>query len=249
MKTSSKTILSTALLASFILTPVFAFAAERKEKPLGGAFCSRIDTVAAKLGENLGKRTENVTTKKTERLAKLAEERLKRDEKRAGAWASHDTSRDARFDALTNRADTDAKKAAVVAFEAAMKAAVSARRTAVDTAVKNYRTGVDALVNGKMTSLDGGVTTLKQAIDAAIATAKTSCATTGANGETIRTTMTASIKAAQELFKKNRTDAAIKDQLTALATTRKAAVDTAINQFKTDTAKAAADLKAVFGAK
>jgi hypothetical protein len=247
MKTSYKPLTTTVLLFSFVFSPSFAFAQEKRPRAFENkGFCSRVDTIGSKLVEQVSVKTVKVSDKRTERLAKLADDRSQRDEKRAMSWSTHDISRDVRIEALEKRADTDAKKAAVMQFETAIKSAVEKRRIAVATAVKTYRLGVDALVGGKMANIDGSSSTLKQALDTALSSAKTACVGVNPDGELIRTTFTAAIKQAHDVYKATRSEATIRSEIARLADARKRAVDTAVLQFKSDMEKAAQDLKAAF---
>lgn len=242
-----------ALVLGTIVTPFAAFAQGTSTPRFPkNNFCTRLADDSQKLLRGFDPKMDGRTDKRAEnekaRLEKLAGLRTTRDEKLKENRDGGQAKRDVRYDALMKRADTDAKKAAVTAFKAAVDAATAKRVAAVDAAIKAHRDGVDALVKTKFTSLDTGAATLKTAIDAAIAKAKTDCANNVAP-QTVRATLVAAAKAAQDIFKANRNDAAIKTQLETLNATRKTAVEAAMATYKADMATATAALKTAFGAK
>lgn len=239
------------LVLGAIASPFAAFAQTTTNTRLPrNNFCTRLAADSQKLLNGFDPKMDGRTEKRAEnektRLDKLAGLRTGWDNKRKENRDTNTTKRDTRFAALMQKADTDAKKAAVTAFETAVNAAVAKRIAAVDAAVQAHRDGVDNLVKTKFTSLDSGAATLKSTIDAAIAKAKTDCANNVAP-QTVRANLIAAAKAAQTIFKQNRSDAEIKTQLQALNATRKSAVDAAMAQFKTDMEAATAALKAAFG--
>jgi hypothetical protein len=193
-------------------------------------------------------RTDKRAANEKARFEKLAGLRTNRDEKLKENRDGGQAKRDVRYDALVKKADTDAKKAAVTAFKTAVDAATAKRIAAVDAAIKAHRDGVDALIKTKFTSLDTGAGALKTAIDAAITKAKTDCANNVAP-QTVRAALVAAAKAAQDIFKANRNDAAIKTQLEVLNATRKTAVEAAMTTFKADMTAATTALKAAFAVK
>ena len=251
MKLNFSKIVVGLLSLNLLLAPAASFAAASstdhgtKTHTPGAAFCKNIDAASQKIEAAVASRTDKIAANKNARAAKLQASREARDQALNTARAARDAQRDAHITTLTGKANTDAKKAAVTTFKTAINTAVSARRTSVDAAIKTFRTGVDALIAGKFATLDTGVTTYKAAVDSAIATAKTSCAG-GTDSATVRSKMKASIEAARTAFKATRTDAQIKDDIKQLADARKVSIDASIAQFKTDVAKAQADLKAAF---
>ncbi|HXK38372.1 MAG TPA: hypothetical protein VJ579_04880 [Candidatus Paceibacterota bacterium] len=246
-----------AVVLSALLSPLAVFAestSSTSTKPRidKNNFCVRLVADSQKLLRGFEPKMDERTTKQDEkekaRIQKLAGLRVDHDLKRSENREDAKVKRDTRYDALMNKADTDAKKAAVTAYKNAVGAATTKRVAAVDAAVKAYRDGVDALIKSKFTSLDTGAATLRTAVEAAIAKAKADCAA-NVSPATVRTQLMAAAKAAQNVFKANRNDAAIKTGIEALNKTRKAAVEAALATFKTDMQKATADLKTAFGVK
>lgn len=244
----NKGIVSAAILA-MLVSPSLVFAAEARPTKANGAagFCTKIDSVAQNLAGRITKKDDMVGTKEKSRLLKLSEKRVVVDTKRSGNRNEGAVKHDEVYKKLTEKANTDAKKAAVTTFQTSISSAVSKRQAAVDAAVKTYRTGVDSLVSGKFTMLDANVTAFKTSVDAAIATAKSSCAS-GTSGEVVRKTMQDTIKAAQEKVKNSRTDTEIKTKLKTLLDARNASIKAAGDQFKIDTEAARTALKAAFAA-
>lgn len=257
MKSSFNKTIAGAVLLSAIVAPFGAFAestSSTSTRPRADKnnFCTRLSTDSQKLLQGFEPKMDALSKKQGEkekaRFERLAGLRDAHDKKRTENRDGTQVKRDTRYDALMKKADTDAKKAAVTAYKAAVDAATQKRIGAVDAAVKAHRDGVDALIKSKFATLDGGAATLRTAVEAAIAKAKTDC-TGGVAPATVRTQLMAAAKAAQDIFKKNRNDADIKAGIEALNKTRKAAVDAAMATFKADMQKATTDLKTAFGVK
>jgi hypothetical protein len=242
-----------ALVISSFVAPVAVFAQTTTgTRTPKNNFCTRIEDGTLKLYSGFDARMDGNTSKRDAneqaRMAKLTTQRQTWDANLAGDRAASQARLNIRFNALNAKADTDAKKAAVAAFQTAVNAAVAKRIAAVDAAIKAHRDGVDTIVQTKFTSLDTDAATFKSAVDAALLQAKTDCGNNVAPA-TARATLIASVKAAQTTFKANRTDAEIKTQLETLAATRKQAVAAAMTQFKADMTAATTALKAAFAAK
>lgn len=109
-----------------------------------------------------------------------------------------------------------------------------------------YRSGIKSLVDNKFNLIDDQVVTLKSSVNEAISTAKNSC-TSGANGDTVRTTLKDNIKSAHVAFNSSRIDDVIKAELESLNAAKKTTIDQAVTKFKSDMDKATADLKIAFG--
>lgn len=253
MKSQFNKSIVAAVVLGTIVAPFAAFAQGTTTPRLPrNNFCTRITDDSQKLLRGFDPKMDGRTDRRAEnekaRLDKLAGLRTTRDEKLKENRDGGQAKRDVRYDALMKKADTDAKKAAVTAFKTAVDAATAKRIAAVDAAIKAHRDGVDALVKTKFTTLDTGAATLKSTIDVAIAKAKTDCANNVAP-QTVRASLIAAAKAAQDIFKANRNDVAIKTQLEALNTTRKTAVEAAMTQFKADMTAATTALKTAFGTK
>lgn len=252
MKKSYNKILTGALVLGAISSPALAFAAETKSAQVGKGeakkFCTNIDSTATKLSDMLAKQTDTFNKNRTERFGKLADKRKTHDEDISAKRLASDSKHDKRIDALTKKANTDAKKAAVTKFNSDIDAAVSKRQASVDAAVKTYRDGVDSVVNNKNNSTDTNLVELKKSVDLAVSTAKAACAS-GADPKVTRDAMQKSLKSAHEKYRASKTDTEVKAQLKTLVDARNAAIKAAQDQFKADTEKAKVDLKTAFSVK
>jgi hypothetical protein len=245
MKTTYKTIVAAGALGIMTLVaPLSTFAQTNVNARAN--FCSQIDTRGQALVQKITDRTQKVTDKKTTRLTAIEMRRDARDATRTTNRGNRDTVHDARYDELMAKADTDAERAAVTAFETTTESTVATRRAAIDSAVSTYRDGVDALINGKWGTLDGSVATFTQSVNQALDTAKSSCAS-GTDSAAVRATFTASVKSAHDMLKSSRADAVIKADLDALIAARKQSVASAVTQFKSTMESAKTTLKAAFG--
>lgn len=242
------------VVLSTLLSPfaVFAQTTSNTVKPPKATFCTLLATNSQKLLNGFDPKMDGRTDKRDEnekeRLTKLEELRKDRDDKHSTDRDDGQAKRNIRYDALLKKADTDAKKVAVTAYRTAVDTATTKHIVAVDAAVKAYRDGMDVLVKTRLTTLDTGAATLKSAIDAAIAQAKTDCAN-NITPAAARAKLVAAAKAAQNIFKANRSDVAIKAELLALTAARKKAVEAATTAFKADVTKATLNLKTAFGVK
>ena len=173
---------------------------ENKGPQTNKNFCATIDTVGAKILAEVNKKDLNLKSKKSDRLLKVEDNRKERDLKLSNERGIRSTKNDSRYTSLTNKATTDAQKAAVAAFKTASDAAIAKRQSAVDTAIAAYRTAADALIASKQGGLDTSIATFQTSINSAIATAKASC-TAGSDSATTKQTFQASIKTARKLLK------------------------------------------------
>ena len=158
-----------------------------------------------------------------------------------------DARRNAWYEKLEAAADTDEKKAAVAEFKKTVEAAADTRREAVDAAINAFRKSVDAAVTTEKENRAGGIETFGTIIEVALNQAKKDCAD-GKSPDAIRSAFQASLKSAREALQSERKDdgnlgVIIKD----LATTRQAAMKSALDAFKTTLEQAKIDLKKAFG--
>jgi hypothetical protein len=245
MKTQYNKIVAGAFALSILVSPFAGFAAETKVK--GGSFCNKIDAVTEKINTRLVTHLDKFAVRKNTRIANISKRRVTRDENRADHREIKDIKVDTRISNLTAKADTEAKKLAVVSFEQSVNSAISQRRATVDEAVLKFRNGVDNLITTKFNSIDNSAAVFKQSVNEAIVAAKNSCAN-GTDSEIVRTTMRNSIKVAQDKFKTNRIDTSIEADINALVEIKRQSIDGAVVKFKADMEKAKADLKIAFGA-
>lgn len=239
-----------AAIGISLLLPSFAFA--QTGTGTGTArgerlnFCTAIDQLTGKVGGAISERELKYQEKRAERRIKLDERFVDRDVKRSEHRSAWDTRRDEWQVKLSERATSDAQKAAVTKFIADIDAAIALRRSAVDSAVSAFRTGVDTAVKDRQGTVDSLVTVFKTETDAALAKAKADCAAQVAP-KAVREAFVLSMKAAREKLRagvkalENR-----KDTLKPLADARKTAIESAVAHFKVSASKAREELRAAF---
>lgn len=206
-------------------------------------FSEKADAIASRLAERQSKVTDfinehesRIDERRDDRDANLAERRSKADQKRSEWYAR-----------LEDKADTDAKKDAVLKFKQAVEDAVDARREEVSAAIAAFRKGVDDAIIGRKDSMKSARDTFKASVDAAVAKVKTDCD----NGETtamIRSNFKKSLKDARDALKNDRKNAdKVGANVKALAETRRTAVKKALADFDAALKKAITELKQAFG--
>lgn len=258
-QTTSKLIRSataSALLASMLI-PSLALAQTPRERlqdarenaaGTGGKnFCTNIDTAVSRINDARGKAQEKKTENRMDKSGKLVERRGTKDGKLDDKRSEHDANRSAAYAKMYEKATTTAQKAAVDAFKTTIEASVTKRKAAVDTAIATFRTSADKLITDRTAAVDAAAATHKAAVDAAIAKAKADCAA-GTDAATVRSTLQASLKAANEAFRtaaKRPED--LDDQVKALRETRDAAIKSAMTTFKSEYDAAKATLKTALG--
>ena len=187
--------------------------------------------------------------KRVQRGAKMDEKRAKRDTKLDERRVVADTRRDQVEAKLSELAQTDEQKQAVIAFQTAVQAAVQARRDAFDATNETFRNGLDQGVIGHQTSIDVIVETYKLQVEAAETQAKTDCEAEDADRAQIRTALLETVRVARDEMKAamgaienvGQTGKALQD-------VRKAAMETAKTMFHTAMEQAKSDLKAILEA-
>lgn len=210
-------------------------------------FCAKFTDVADKISSRLDEQKTKVTGYLSEHKNTLEEDRAARDATLKEQRAAAEKRRQEWYARLTEKADTDAKKDAVLQFKQAVETAVETRQAAVDAAILAFRKGVDDAAASRKGSMQGVRDTFKASVDAAVAQVKTDC-DNGETTATIRSNFKNSLKAAREALQADKKDIdKVGKQVTALAAVRQKAVDTAIAQFQ-DALKTATDnLKKAFG--
>ena len=245
MSPQSKYFVTSALSLALLMAPFASFAAGTTTTKVRG-FCSRVDTVTQNVDGRVAAIAVKVGGKESTRQNQLSTNRANRDESSKTNRVKRAANRSTQYQKLESLATTSTEKAAVAQFEATINAAITTRENAIDAAIAAYRTGVDNVVNTKFSTLNSEVTTLQQNIVYAGTTAKNACAT-GQSSAAVRTVYISAVKAAHTAFKGDRDINAVKTQIKTLESTRKQAVQAALNQFKTTAEAARTTLKAAFG--
>lgn len=211
------------------------------------AFCTKFTDTANTLASNISKQQTKAVGFLTEREGAIKDGRDARD---ADLQESRDKAEQKRNDwykRLEDKADTDAKKNAVVLFKQTVNTAVDTRQKAVDGAVEAFRKGVDDAVSVRNGSMQSTNNDFQTAVNAAVAKVKTDCD----NGETtamIRSNFKTSLKNARDTLKADKKNMdKVGAQVKALAATRQDVVKKAVATFQTTLKTAIADLKKAFG--
>ncbi len=206
--------------------------------------CSRF--TGDKLFSGLDGKKNELETKRGERSSDLSTKRGEIDNERDAARSKADSERQQQYDTLMAKATTDAQKAAVEEFKTTVEQAVATRRSAQDAARQAYRDGVDAVLSGQKATIDAGLTDLQAAIESAIEKAKASCLA-GTSVDEVKATLESDLKTARDTFKAAReSNTGVSDQIKALEETRKAAVQAAVDEFKSTVAAAKTTLELAF---
>lgn len=210
-------------------------------------FCNKFSEKASALAERLVERQTKVTNFINEHESLLGERRDNRDADLADHRSKADQKRSEWYARLQDRADTDAKKDAVLKFKQTVEDAVDTRRETVDAAIAAFRNGVDTAIAGRKDAMKSTRDTFKTSVDVAVAKVKTDCD----NGETtiiVRSNFKTSLQAAREALKTDKKNVdKVGAQVKALAETRRATVKKAIADFGAALQKALAELKQVLG--
>lgn len=239
-----------------MLMPMLAIAAEpavarvRAETGTtvaGNAFCARINAASGETVGAIGSMRQKLVEKRTQRDTFLTEKKASRVSK-VEAITVRQTMHRAELSAkLSAKADTDVKKQAVAAFQAAHEAAVTARTVAVKAANDTFQAGIAAAIANRKISLDAAVTAFQASMKAALDKAKADCAIEGGDPVKIKASYMVSVKAAKEKLMADRKAAdKVSDGVKALADAHRVALDKAFADFKLAMEKAKADLKAAF---
>lgn len=216
--------------------------AERQEK-----FCENFTARMGEMQSRLTERKNKFTERKKNRINYLDERRDARDNMLTDKREEQDARRNAWYEKLEAAADTDEKKAAVAEFKKTVESAADTRREAVDAAISAFRKSVDAAVTTEKENRAGGIETFETIIEVALSQAKKDCAD-GKSPDAIRSAFQASLKSAREALQSERKgDGNLGVIIKDLATTRQAAMKSALDAFKTTLEQAKVDLKKAFG--
>lgn len=247
MKNTNLKFIGTFVFIAVMILPATTFAAQPQalDKSAGVQFCATLDKRQTEVTARIDDKQEKFEIRQNDRANKKSADRAARDAKlnaRRDGWDAH---KDERIGKLEAKAKTDAQKAAVAQFKETMTTAINTRRSAIDAAISAFRSGADTVTGTRTTTIDTAITALKAARQAALDKAKADCAS-GIDAKTAKATFEASMKTALDAFKAAKASVIKKDDITALAQTRKAAIDKAMNDFKTTMDAAQATLKLAF---
>jgi hypothetical protein len=193
------------------------------------SICARFDgtKIRGSISENENKLNDNRKGRGDSLGAKRSEIDIDRSSKRT----TNDSVRLEHYTMLEDKAITPEQKAAVAEFKDTVEAAVTTRRAAQDSAKQAYREGVDAAIAEQQGIFDQDLADFKAATDAAVAKAKAAC-DAGTSVDSVRATLKTDLEAARASLKSAReSDSVLKQKVEALKVVRKAAFDTAKNEF------------------
>lgn len=243
-------ILSVALFVLGVSTLVYAQnenAGSTGKENAADNFCSKISELGSKVDQMITGKLVNLDSKRSERDKKLGEKRAEIDQKLGENRQKWDSNRAEHYAKLQEKADTDAKKQALLNFISAVDKAIADRRTAVNAAQDAFRNGIDKLLTSRGTKADQITAEYKKAIEDAVAKAKSDCSDSSKSA-TIRQELKDALKVARQKFTSDKQGIdKLGEQVKTLIDVRKAAFEKAKADFQTAMNKAKADLKAVFG--
>ena len=212
------------------------------------AFCSRFTERLDKKSEQMTEREGNIKERVTDRMSRRTDRRDSRDVKFDEKREKQDARRALLYTKLEGRADTDAEKAALVEFKKTMDTAVSTRRAAFDKAIEDFRTAVDNLIDTRKSSTSDNYAKFRTTVDRATAEAKADCEA-NVDQKTVMSEYQTAMKAAREAMKTDKgATEKIGDDIRALAATKKAAMESAMNEFKKTAETAREKLKSALKA-
>lgn len=204
---------------------------------LSNKYKQNLDEQIAKLQERINNETQKIQTNRQTFDNELDNKRIK--------WG---INRKDIYDKIDNKAVTDVQKQALAAFKTAVEAAVTARENAVDAARTAYRQGVERFISQRKSDVLQTFNNFKSAIESAIQQVKNNC-TAGIsspayirqiyqqNMNAARTARTTALQGIDKLGPK------IKE----LAQIRNAAVQQALQTYRSALKTAIANLKTAFG--
>ncbi|MFA5165700.1 MAG: hypothetical protein WC449_00135 [Candidatus Paceibacterota bacterium] len=219
--------------------------------PTGKAksFCAKIIEQDIKIQNGLQEKNDRALQNQNENQKKLDQRRSYNDTKLADKRKNWDKNSDSKFEKLLGKADTQAKKDAIAAYQKAVAEAVTARRAAIDTANEAYRKAVNTALTARKNKISTLLEAYKKAIGDAITKAKADCQA-GKDSKTVRTAFLAATKAAHQKFSADKKAVEkIGSNLEDARDTHNEAIHKAQIAFSTAIEKARETLKNTFGNK
>lgn len=243
---SKKFILSASSAFLLALMPNIALVTTATAATEAG-FCANVTNLKTKTDQKIVAIETKLQTDWSSRDAKISANRSKRDATLAADRAKWSSDRSNQFAKLEAKATTATASAAVKTFESQITSAISARETAVDSAISTYRAGVDKIISDRKNAIDSAISTFIASVDSAFSKASTDCANNVAPA-TVRQETVTSLKTARQTFQAARSSLTkFSDAFAPLDAARKAAVQTAIDNFKTTAQQARDELKLALG--
>lgn len=210
------------------------------------SFCASIDTLGAKVADDIALTQARYESKRAEDVAALEKRLMGRDAAKADARSSWDSKRDQLYMQLAHRAKTDAQRAAIAVFTTNVDTATRARRKEVDDAVSAFRASIDAASQERQKGIDDAIAVFKKQTQDTLLAAKADCGK-GTPPPKVRAAYTKDMKQAKDDFSTDLKALEKRhDVLRTIPDDRQAAVVRAAANFKSALASAEAQLKQSF---
>lgn len=221
--------------------------AEERQANRQENFCEQLSGRIESMQSRLIERKRAFVDRRENRGDLLGGKRDDRDNALNDTRETQDERRNSWYAKLEVAADTDAKKDAVTEFRKTVENAVETRRDAVNAAIESYRNSVDALVASQKETRTSALDAFSSAMEAAAAQAKSDCEA-GKGAATIRSTFQTSLKSANtQLQSERKENTNLSTTLKGLVETKRTAMKSAHNTFKSTLERARVNLKAAFG--
>ncbi len=212
-------------------------------------YCDQIQKKLDKIKNEVLSREEKLKNKSQEREANWLEKQTARDNKLAEFSSKRDANLEEHFKKLAEKAGTDEQKIAVNNFHIAMKKAIGDRRIAIKKAITDFRKGMSEIINSRKNARNSYAESFRVATMKALEKSSADCASGSLDGEKIRTTLKASLKAGKdELIKSKQGIEKANVSIEALIKVRKKAIEDANAIFKVAVEKAKVDFKVAMAA-
>src|SRR5487761_474292 len=245
-----------AVMASYVFAPAVLGASpaagnkgqDAHTTAVANAFCASLSGLSGRFHSDANNEISKLQDKVDNEAQKVQQNRQTVDSKVSQARDAATSEREGVYATLDEKAATDAQKQAVATFKAAVEAASSTRETAIKQAQATYRQGLDQIVAQHRSAVHDTLAAYKDAIASAIQQAQAQCSAGQLDAVTIRADFQQALQTARANRQSQTTQIdKVGPQVRALAQTRNAAVQRALQTYKTALQAAVAQLKAAFG--
>jgi chromosome segregation ATPase len=210
-------------------------------------FCLKILDLSSKVDQMITEKIDKLDSKRSERDQGLGVKRAEIDQKLGENRQKWDSNRAEHYTKLQEKADTDAKKQALLNFISAVDTAIANRRAAVNAAQDTFRNGINQLLASREIKVDQITADYKKAIEDAVTKAKSDCSDSSKSAA-VRQALKDALRAARQEFTSDKQAIdKLGEQVKALTDARKAAFEKAKADFTAAMDKAKAVLKTAFG--
>jgi hypothetical protein len=210
--------------------------------------CEKISERADAFTQKMTEQENTFQTRNQERLANWTTKKTEKETELSANRTTWDANRDAQFEALEERAQTEEQKKATADFEATTRSAITTRRAASDSAIKTFQDGVQTAVNTRNGQVEKLLSDAKSARQALLETAKADCAA-GKDAKTVMATFRSGMEANRAKVQADKQNVTkLNTQVEALIATRKTAMEKALTDFKATMEQARVILRKAFPA-